>query len=447
MATYQELTAQYEAMQDWNLKVKFQVNHPNWWKNYKEKTGTGDGGGTTSQPDMVFDPATGTWVPSNPFIQTPGTSHPETTLVYDPTTGKWIKVPWGQALGAPEETEEETDGLEFIGLTPDGNREIWRDPETGAVTYKDTAQGQANKAKHENDVFALYRDTLEQFGFSGTDVEDFLKQSVREDWNASTFTIKMRQQKWYLDNPLYAANIARSNAGKRFLNEAQVLSYAADIRDLARSFGYHDVPDAYIASALVNKDSDPSTALAQMHHVLTVQQKVNQYGGGVALVYREVYGHDPSDQDLFDIFDPAKDTKDVDDALRQAEYRGRPLTLGLGIRSEAEARAFEMMGVSPDEAFKRYEGLAANATTFDRLRSVEDLITQGLPEDFGKDLAARTENSLLARAWLFKNPEAQAEWDQMVMREIARFKQSGAPVSAGGQAVGLLSPTERASFG
>lgn len=444
MATYQELLAEYNAIPAWEgmgqARAQFLRQHPKFADRLERDgaaggaTGGGSsGGGGNSGSDL---PTWYGWGPPPPGYK----GH------VPPSSGQ-TPAPSAPGVGEPEETEEETDGLEFIGLTPDGNREIWRDPETGAVTYKDTAQGQANKAKHENDVFALYRDTLEQFGFSGTDVEDFLKQSVREDWNASTFTIKMRQQKWYLDNPLYAANIARSNAGKRFLNEAQVLSYAADIRDLARSFGYHDVPDAYIASALVNKDSDPSTALAQMHHVLTVQQKVNQYGGGVALVYREVYGHDPSDQDLFDIFDPAKDTKDVDDALRQAEYRGRPFTLGFGIRTEAEARAAEMLGVSPDEWFQRFQRAGEASPTIGRLAAL-DALGKDLPANFGQFLADARNQHLLAAFLMPGTPEgnaAMAEIQDMTAREIARFKQSGAPVSAGGQAVGLLSPTERAS--
>lgn len=299
----------------------------------------------------------------------------------------------------------------------------------------DTAADQ----KHQNDLFAQYKLTLESFGISGAD--DFLKQAVKEDWNESTFLIKMRESAFYLANPLFAANLNNAKNGKRFMAEGEVIAYGSEAKRLARQFGYADPSDNYVAMGLQG-----GLSLAEYEHRFQVQQRINQYGLGVGLVYKEIMGVDPSDQDLYEIFDKEISTKDFDDKARRAEVRGRPFTLGLGIRSEAEARALEMLGVNPDEAFSRYQGVAANASRFERLGSIEDLIGQGLPADFGKDLSTQ-ENSLLIRGLVFQDQAALAELQGVTSREIARWKSSGGIQSTQGQLVGLLSDEAKASYG
>jgi hypothetical protein len=305
-------------------------------------------------------------------------------------------------------------------------------------------EGAAPEEEEEfnNDAMAYLQNILEQFGLATPTLLEFARSSVAMGKSATQILQELRQQPDYLANPLFAANVRRAAAGGGWMAEGQVIAYAAEAKRLARQFGYEEPSDNYIAMGF-----EAGKSLAEYEHALRVQERVNRLGGGVAQVFRDVYGDDPGDEDLFSIFDPERDTTDIDRALRQAEYRGRPLALGLGIRSEAEARAFELLGVDPDEAFARYQQVAQNAPRAARFAAIEDLIAQGLPADWTPDFST-AENSVLNRAFLTQDPAAMAEVQQLYMREIARWKaSSGAVAAQGGQQVGLLSQAERASFG
>lgn len=293
-----------------------------------------------------------------------------------------------------------------------------------------------------NDHRARLTSTLQMFGLDTDGLRGLIEQAVREDWSTDTFLQEMRKHPDYLANPLYRANIERAASGQGFKTEGEVRAYAVEVRRLAKQFGYAEPSDNYIAQGFLSGKS-----LAEYEHHLTVQERVKQFGGAVALVYKNITGEDPSDQDLHELFDPEKNTAQINKALRMAEYMGRPFTLGLGIRSEAEAKALEMLGVSPDEAFARYEQVGQGSTRFERLGVIEELITAGLPEDWSPDLSSQ-ENSLIIQAYLFKNPQAQMELDQVLAREVARWKQGGGAVAGqGGQQIGLLSTAEKQTFG
>lgn len=399
------------------------------WQNQGSPTGTED---TTEKPDWAakYPDEFWTWLQDNGLAAGAAGSEVQADNYY----GIWaIQNPDAPAL--PDDTGGTGGGTEETPDQPpyapaEGYEWVW-----DGTTW--TQQRTAASRSALRDQFESYLDT---YGQNTPGNVALLEQALANDWSVDKFLQEWRKSPDYLANPLFAANLERTKSGARFMTEGEVVTWRDEARRLSRQFGFQEPSDNYLAMGLLSGKS-----MAEFEHHFKVQKTVNQYGGGVALVYREIMGEDPSDQDLFEIFSDEHNTSEIDNAIRQAEYRGRPLTLGLGIRSEAEARAFEMMGVDPVTAFGRYESLAANASRFDRLRSIEDLITQGLPDDFGKDLAGATENSLLARAWLFKDPAAQAEWDQMVMREVARWKQGGG--TSQGQLTDLLSDAEKASFG
>lgn len=388
--------------------------------------GSGLGGGTPAG----FDPTTGTAVGT----KTVG-GVTQTVYLVD---GKYYTEDGKQVNSYRPYGDDEKGSEEGTGDTGDYPPNWTKDPDGNWVQIEDP-QDALNEQKRQNDLFAEYARTLEEFGLTGLD--EFLKQSVREDWNESTFLIRLRREQAYLANPLFAANMQRAAYGKGFLSEAQVIAYGAQAKSVAKAFGYKEPSDAYIAQGFLG-----GLSIAEYEHRFKVQERVNQYGAGVALAYREIMGVDPSDQDLFEIFDDEISTKEFDDAARQAEMRGRPFTLGLGIRSEAEARALEMLGVNPDEAFQRYQGVAQNASRFERLGTIESMIAQGLPDDFGSQFGTM-DNSLLIRGLVFQDQEALAMLQNYTAKEAARWRAGGGAQATQGQLVGLLSDAQRASYG
>lgn len=290
----------------------------------------------------------------------------------------------------------------------------------------------------QNRLRASFQSYLEMYGLNTPGMVTLIEEAVRKDWSMDKFLLEMRKHPDYLANPLFAANMERVKTGKRFLAEGEILAWRDESRRLAKQFGF-EVSDYYLAEGLKSGLSH-----AEIEHRLQVQKNVTEFGAGVRWVFENELGTTVTDQDLFEIFDKERHTTEWDDAYRNALYRGRPLALGLGVRSQAEADAFRMLGVDPNAAFSRYENLRSNASRFERLGAIEDLITEGLPDDFGN--LSTEENSTLVKALLFNDPLALQQLQDVVSREIARFKSAG-PTATQGQLVGLLSGEERESYG
>lgn len=222
--------------------------------------------------------------------------------------------------------------------------------------------------------------------------------------------------------------------------EGQIIAYANETKRLAKQYGYGEPSDNYIAQNIQNGRS-----LAEFEHRVQIQRNVENFGPAVRFVMEDILGHSFDDNDLYELFDPEIDTEEWSRAFKDAMYRGRPFALGLGVRSQAEADALRLLGVDPDEAFGRYSQVAQNATRFDRLASIEDMMAGKLPDNFGD--FSKADNSLLVRALVFQDSAALAELQQMTAREIGRFNTGGGAASAQGQAVGLLSGLERQGYG
>lgn len=338
---------------------------------------------------------------------------------------------WDDVLEMCVPDTSEADAPEFIGHDDQG-REIWRDPVTGELTYKTPVHMQ-------NELMADVSSLLEQYGLNTPGLLDFARNAIAKGWSTNQIILELRKHPDYLANPLFAANIQRAKDGKRFMSEAEILAWSTSAKQIARKMGYAEPSNFYLAQGLLSGLSE-----AEILHRLEIQKTVNELGAGVKWVFENELGIDIGDDDLFEIFDPEHDTADFERAYKQAQYRGRPLLLGLGVRSETEARALEMLGIDPNEAYARYENVAQNATRFDRLAAIEGNIIGNLPEDFGNFSSA--ENSLLIRGLLFQDPRALAELQAMTSREVARFNVGGGVATSNGMAVGLLTSGERQSF-
>lgn len=424
MTDYERLTTQYAALSNPGQRASFIKAHPQWWANYQVKSKSG--GKTDSNPNAGS-------TNGQPVPGMPGMHWEDGKIVPDAPIS-------GGTTPPPVEGEEE--GTDTGHGTPPPNvpgyKWVW-DEETDG--WKAEALPAEPDLAAQDSLRAELRSILDQFGLATQGNITLLEQAVREDWSPTKFMQELRQSADYLANPLFAANVKRAATGKGFMPEGQVIAYATEAKRLAKQFGYKEPSDNYIAMGF-----ESGLSLSEYEHRFGVQQRVNTFGAGVSLAYKQLMGVNPSDEDLYEIFDKEISTSEFDEKARRAEYMGRPLTLGLGIRTEAEARAAEMMGINPDEWFSRFENVSQNASRFERLRTIEDTITQGLPSNFGEHLAT-AENGLLIQALVFQRPDALAKLQDMTAREVARFKTGGGATPQQGQLISLLSQTEKQSFG
>ena len=293
----------------------------------------------------------------------------------------------------------------------------------------------------QNSLMAVIEDLLNQYGLATPGLLELASSLIAQGKATSTeILLELRKHPDYLANPLFAAHLQRTQEGKPWMSEAEVLAWGAEAKRLATQFGYSEPSDDYLATGLLS-----GLSTAEIEHRFTIQDTITRLGAGVQAAAL-MMGFEVGDADLYEIFDPEIDTKEWDDMFRRAQMMGQPLALGLGIRTETEARALEMLGVDPEEAFARYESVAANASRFARLGTIEENIRKGLPDDFGSSLGTE-ENSLLIKGLLFNDPAALAQLQDVTAREIARFKGGPGAAQSSGQSIGLLSADEKASYG
>lgn len=465
MASYNELLRQYRALKGQpRRRRQFLEDHPNFAERLRRDDGddgddtvTGSVSGTASLGDKPPAPSGG--APGNPMagmqtaqqaaqgapIPPPGGEYPTWPDYLSSSPGGSTPPPTTGPAKDPDDPcppgyhlDKELGAcvLDVTDKEDDPCPPGWHLDTATNRCVKDEERTEADK---NNDLMARINDLLSQFGLNTPGLLDFAKQAISKGWGINEFMLELRKHPDYLANPLFAANIERTRNGKRFMSEAEVLNWAGEAKRLAKQFGYNEPSDNYLAAGLLS-----GLSMAEIEQRFQIQDRINLYGAGVKFAAQEM-GFEIGDSNLFEIFDPEKDTKEWEDMFRRAQMRGRPLTLGLGIRSEAEARAWEMMGLTPDEVFKRMEDVAGNRSRFERLGTIEESIRKGLPDNFGSHLMT-AENGLLIRALVFQRPDALAELQDMTAREIARFKTGGSPVSSQGQQVGLLSGAERQTY-
>lgn len=416
--TYAELLAQYRRLTTAAEKRRFREQHPQFAARL-QSSGEGNGvvqgnaGGTVQHSGLGY--SSNPWGDirsnqGNPNYQPPPTGYP----------GSRDNPSYGPSPG-----DDGSEGRDDDKSDKDKDKDSPTTPTTSPTPG----------------LLGEIQSVLDQFGLATPGLLKLAQDAVAKGWTMTEFMIHLRESPDYLAHPLFAANIERTKAGGRFMSEGEVLAWGDEARRLAKQYGFEAPSDNYLAQGLLS-----GLSLAEVEHRIQIERNINEFGGGVRWVAENLMGTSLTDQDLFEIFDPEHDTEDFDRAYEDALYRGRPVALGLGVRSQAEADAFRMLGVDPTEAYKRWEGVAANAPFFSKLDSIEDLITAGLPADFNPDLST-AENSALVRAAVFHDPGSQQIVNDAIAREIARFKSGSGPRATQGQLTGLLSQQEMASYG
>lgn len=362
-------------------------------------------------------------------------TEPPVTDVNQPSKGE----PGEPAPGGvvPEPAEGETPAVERPPQPTDPLPEGWEWTWNGERWVPTEAGPTSGELQNRENLMSLFTGLLEQYGLNTPGLLDFVRTSVSNGWSQDRIMLEVRRHPEYLANPLFAANVQRAAAGGGWMSEGQVIAYSNEIKRLTAQYGYKPPSDNYIAEALRTGKS-----MAEFEAAITIQRNVEEYGPFVRHVFENELGIVMDDDDLWELFNPEIDTQERTNAYRNALYRGRPAVLGLGVRSQREADALRLLGVDPDEAFQRYQGVAQNATRFERLGAIESMVTQNLPANFGDFSSA--DNSILVRALVFQDPAALAELQAMTSREVARFNVGGGALTTQtGQQLGLLAPSQR----
>lgn len=420
---YEELLSQYRALKGQpDRRRAFLARHPSFAARLQND----------DPPNVVTGNVSGNQSPvSSPFSLVPTNLQGVTLPAINPATG----MPWDPNTTPDPEDDPDKPPKPTADL-PEGWEWSW-DVDLKQWVPK---QGTTTSQPQNNDLFARLQSLLDFWGINNPDSSQLLKDALKNGWSESEFRQNLRQSPGYLANPLFAANVERAKQGKGWMDESTLINWGTEAQRLAKQYGFAEPSKNYLAQGLIS-----GLSMAEIEHRIQVERNIQEYGGGVRWVAENIMGRNMTDQDLYEVFDGEISTDDFDRTYKDALYRGRPVALGLGVRSQAEADAFRMLGVDPDEAFSRYEALGQNASRFARLGSIEDLVTRGLPENFGQSLGTE-ENSTLVRGLLFQDPDALARLQNVISHEIARFNVGGGPAAIGqGQLIGLQTPSERAA--
>lgn len=265
----------------------------------------------------------------------------------------------------------------------------------------------------------------------------FIEQALAQKKSFDQIVAELRQTPEY--RAVYGVNWERLDRGFRWMPEAEIRAYRSEARRLAQAYLGIDVTQDEI-DALLGQDK----SLREWELTLRTWKDFERWGPTARAVLEQELGYRIPDDRVFAFLAPFIPTPELDRAYEMALLRARPAVLGLGIRPEEEAEILRRYGISPEQAFRGYQGIVAELPRAERLAAIEAEINRNA-ERFPPptQLFADTPFALLFRAIQLGDADAIAQLQQQMAREVARFQAGGGPAGAG---VGLLSPEERAAL-
>jgi len=265
----------------------------------------------------------------------------------------------------------------------------------------------------------------------------FIEQALAEKKSFDQIVAELRQTPEY--RAVYGVNWERIERGFDWRPEAEIRAYRAEARRLAHAYLGIDVSQEEIDRLLAEDKS-----LVEWERTLQTWKDFERWGPTVRAVFEQELGYRIPDDRVFAFLAPFIPTPELDRAYERALLRARPAVLGLGVRPEEEAEILRRYGISVEQAFRGYQGIVAELPRAERLAAIEAEINRNA-ERFPPptQLFADTPFALLFRAIQLGDPDAIAQLQQQMAREVARFQAGGGPAGGG---VGLLSPEERAAL-
>ncbi len=263
----------------------------------------------------------------------------------------------------------------------------------------------------------------------------FIESALAQDWSYSEIVTRLRETPEYF--AAYPENKLRQANGLSWWPEAQIREYRDQARRISKEYlglSPTEVTNEEIAS-LIAKGVD----LGEWERRIQTHAAFLQWGPAVKQALSLELGYDVPDERVWAFMNPDIPTPELDLAYRKALMRGQPAVLGFGIRPEEEANIMVQMGLSAEEAFKGYQGIASELPRANRMRMIEQYL--GTKTDkFPTNPLEGANQGLLFRAFMLRDAEAYQTLSQMYARETARWQAGGGPAGGG---AGLQAPELR----
>jgi hypothetical protein len=265
---------------------------------------------------------------------------------------------------------------------------------------------------------------------------DFIKQEVIADKSFDEIVLDLRQTPEY--KLAYPENDLRVANGLSWMPEGQIRAYRDEAKRIAQSMLGINVTNEEIAKLLAKGKS-----LSEWEQTLATYRSFERYGPAVKVALSQELGYDVSDERVFAFMSPDTPTPELDSAFERARIRTQGGALfGGGLRPEEEAQILQAYGISAEQAFKGYQGIAAELPAAQRFAMIESQINQGTFPGASQALGD-TSFATLFRAIQLGDPEAMKKIQDQMSREVARFQAGGGAATSGTVAAGLLSASER----
>ncbi len=304
-----------------------------------------------------------------------------------------------------------------------------RDPSTPPPTGEDPTDADA-------------RDLIERFLVSWglTGMTSFIETAVSEGWadDPDRLAFELRDTEEY--KLAFPEQALRTSNGYTFMSEAQILAERDELKRLSREYLGIDLTGSEIAN-IIGKNKSP----VEWEQTLKTWKDFERWGPTVRSVLEQELGYAIPDDRVFAFISTEISTPELDRAYERALMRGQPAVLGLGIRPEDEAELLRRYGISPEQAFRGYQGIVAELPRAERMAAIEAEINRNTGSfPTGTELFADTAFATVFRAVQLQDPDAILTLQRQLEREVARFQgQGGALQDRSGASVGLLAPDER----
>lgn len=234
----------------------------------------------------------------------------------------------------------------------------------------------------------------------------------------------------------------REQMGLVFMEESVILAGRRAMQETARRLTGKTFSEQDLHRIVAGEKS-----VAEVAADLETYEKVQKYGGVVKSYFEQRIGMSLDDQSLFAFFHPEMDTGELDDVYEQARYSAAPsVFFQNNLLPENLRSTLQNFGISADEALDKYQQLAGQLPTFQRLAAIDDIFG-GIGDDnlpTGNDLFNSVPFRTLFKGIMLGDSSALSELQGVLARDTAKnFTQKGG-VAGGGQ--GLLSKDQRRSL-
>jgi hypothetical protein len=271
----------------------------------------------------------------------------------------------------------------------------------------------------------------------------FIENALSQNWSYARIVAELRQTPEYL--AAYPEMALRRQAGWNAISEAEVRATRTELRRLAFEYFGAELSDDQVATIIGTRNK----SVREYERDLQVLRDVDRLGPIVKMVLGSELGYEPDDELVYRFLHGEIRTPDLDRAYARAVMRGQPASIGLGIRPEEEATILEQFGISPEQAFRGYQGILSETPRAERMAMIQAEIERNIARfpDGPSMASALGQNTFatLFRAIQLGDPESLRALQTQLSQEVARFRAGGGVAQAGsGAAVGLLTAAERA---